>query len=245
MTSGIILSSGKGMRLGKLTEDKPKGMLTVAGKPILEYNLDILKKSGIKNIIINLYHKKDVITKYFKDGSEFGVNIIYSHEDKLYGTAGGVKRVSTFLSSTFAVIYGDNFSNCNLTEVLEYHKQKNAIATIVLFDRENNPNSGISGGCVMIDTNSKRILEFIEGKGAVTNYVNAGIYILEPEVLDYIPEDSFYDFGKDLFPFLLSKGIGIYGYLMPKYEYLFGNDTIDCYEKTMKFYKESLKGASL
>jgi len=239
---GIILASGEGTRLRPLTNNKPKVMLKINNKPVLEYNINILKKAGISDIIITVYYKQDIITDYFKDGGQFNVNIIYSHEDRLLGSAEGVKNIDSDITSSFVVIYGDNFSNCNLRPVLECHRENRPIATIVLFNREKNLNSKIAGGCVKFDNRSNRILEFIEGKGSITNYVNAGIYILEPEVLDFIPDNTFCDFGKDVFPLLLSKGKTIYGYLMPENEYLFGIDNVECYKKTKEFFENKLKG---
>lgn len=242
MMKGFLLASGEGKRLGGLVFDKPKVMIGIGGRPILEYNLNILKDAGIRDIIMNLFHKKKSIIDYFKDGKDFNVNITYSHEDRLYGTAGGVKRAQSLLTSTFVVIYGDNFSNCNLRPVLEYHRLQKAIATVVLFNKQINQNSGIVGGCVRIDNYNNAILEFIEGKGNVTDYVNAGIYVLEPAVLGFIPDDTFYDFGNDVFPLLLSKGKTILGYLMPENEYLFGIDNIECYKKTKDFFENKSKG---
>lgn len=241
---GILLASGEGTRLRPLTDSKPKVMMTIGERPVLEYNLKMLTKANIKDIIINLYHQKDAITGYFGDGNNFGVKITYSHEDRLYGTAGAVKRINCLLTSSFVVGYGDNLSNCDLVPIIKYHKKRKTIATVVLYNRERNRNSDIAGGCARLDLESSRILEFVEGKGSLTNYVNAGIYILEPKILNYIPKGIFYDFGRDLFPLLLAKGIEIYGYIMPDDEYLFGIDTIESYKKAEDFYEKELKGVS-
>ena len=236
----VLLAGGLGERLRPLTNDKPKVMLPIGRKPVLEHNLILLKKANILDIIITLYYKRDAIIDYFKDGRGLGVNIAYAHQENLLGSAGDVKRINTDFKSSFVVIYGDNFSNCDLKSALEYHRQDKQMATIVFFDRERNPNSQIIGGCLRLEPKTNRILEFIEGEDCLTNYVNAGIYILEPEILNYIPLNTFYDFGKDLFPKLLKEGKVLSGYLMPQNEYLFGIDTVDCYEKTNRFYKDKL-----
>jgi mannose-1-phosphate guanylyltransferase/phosphomannomutase len=239
---GIILASGEGSRLRPLTNDCPKVMLKIGERPVLEHNLELLKKSGIKDIIITLYYQPEAVVNYFQDGADFGVKISYLFQEGLRGTAGDVKRIAAGLTSSFVIIYGDNFSNCNLKPVLEEHKKNHRLATIVLFDREKNPNSKIAGGCVRIEDKTHGILEFIEGKGSISNYVNAGIYVLEPRILDYIPANTFYDFGKDLFPQLLIKGEMLFGYPMPENEFVFGIDTIDCYERTKLFFQKQLKG---
>jgi len=241
--TGILLGGGEGVRLRPLTDDRPKVMLPIGDRPVLEHNLRMLQAAKISDIIITLYYRPEAITGYFKDGSRFGVSIRYSRQEDLRGSAGDVKRIRADMTSPFVVVYGDNFSNCSLARVLEYHAGSGGMATVVLFDAEKNPNSRISGGCARLEAGTNRILQFIEGKGSRTRYVNAGIYVLEKEVAGYIPENTAYDFGRDLFPLLVREGKEIYGYLMPEDEYLFGIDTVECYERTTAFYKNRLRKA--
>lgn len=241
--TGVILAGGKGDRLKPLTDDKPKVMLEIGGRPVIDYNVNLLKEAGISDVIITLYHKSGAVTGYFKDGAGRGIKIAYSLQDALKGTAGDLKSVKREFASAFTLVYGDNFSNCALKTVIGYHSKNKGIATIVLFDRDINPNSGIAGGCVDIDRETGRIRKFTEGKGVLTGYVNAGIYVLDPAILGEIPANTVYDFGRDLFPALIEKGQAIYGYIMPPDEYLFGIDNMECYETTKKFYEKKLKGA--
>ena len=235
---GVLLGGGRGERLKPLTDDKPKVMLEIGGRPVLERNLELLTDAGIRDVIVTLYHEPETVMKYFKTGSAFGAVIKYSRQESLLGTAGDIKRIRPRLNSRFVVVYGDNFSNCCLKPVLERHKKNKALATIVLFDRELNPNSGIAGGCARLEPGTGRIVEFTEGKSRTDGYVNAGIYVLEPEILGYILENSVCDFGRDLFPLLIRERKAVYGYEMPAGEYHFGIDTAVHYQRTKAFYKE-------
>lgn len=202
----ILLAAGKSTRLRPFTNKKPKVMMEIGGKPILEYNLNVVKKAGIKNIYINLHHAPEVITNYFGNGSKFGLNIIYSKEKNILGTAGAIKKIEKEFKETFFVVNGDNFTNCNLKKLLEFHKKNKGIITIAIFDRTKNKNSGIAGGRVVYNKKTFKIKSFREGGNNKIPFVNAGIYVLESEILKYIPKNKFYDFGKDLFPLLLKKG---------------------------------------
>ncbi len=237
----IILAAGKSTRLRLFTDKKPKVMIEIGGKPVLEYNLNIVKKAGVKDIYINLHHAPENITDYFGDGSKFGLDIIYSKEKDILGSAGAVKKLEKEFKKTFFVVYGDNFTNCNLKKLLEFHKKNKGIITIAIFDRTKNKNSGIGGGRVVYDKRTLKIKSFKEGGKSKVPFVNTGIYVLEPEIFKYIPRNKFYDFGKDLFPLLLKKKVDIYAYLMPKNEYVFGIDTFECYKKTKDFWAKMKK----
>lgn len=235
----FILAAGKGERLRPLTEKIPKVMLKIGNKPILEHNLNLARNAGAKEIFFNLHYLPEIVKNYFGNGKKFGVKIRYSFEKKLLGSAGAVKKMGKWLKSgDFFVIYGDNFSNCDLLKSRQAHFKNKGIATIVLFDINKNKNSGIGAGRIILDKRKKYIKEFLEGQEyqRKSNLVNAGIYILKPEILKYIPENKFYDFGRDLFPNLLKKKIKIAAYLMPKNEFLFGIDNLECYQKTKNFY---------
>ena len=209
----LILAAGIGSRLGL---DIPKPMYKINGKPVLEHNILLLKKHGIKNICITLHYKGDVIKNYFGDGSKWNVRIHYSFEDELLGTSGALKNrdVNSFLEKDqFFVVYGDTYTDINLSQMLDFHNSTKPIATIVLFDPKKALNSGIAGGVITMDMENN-IVSFIEGKGnEINGYVNAGVYIVEHEILDMIPGNYPSDFGKDIFPKLLKEGSLLKGYI--------------------------------
>ena len=220
----LILAAGLGKRLG--LEDTPKPMYRVLRKPILEHNLLLLKKHGMTDICITLHYKGNVIKDYFKDGSNWGVKIQYSSEKELLGTAGALLNVRWFLGKeSFFIIYGDNYTDINLKEMLSFHLTHKPIATIALFDPKKSLNSGIAGGKVLLDKDNN-LLSFIEGKqDEINGYVNAGIYIVEPQILELIPKDKPSDFGKDIFPKLLKEGLKLKGYITDGF--VFAIDTIE------------------
>ncbi len=215
MVKGMILCAGKGTRLMPLTEKCPKPMVKVLNKPVIDYNIELFRKYNILNIAINLHHHADVIVNYLGDGTKKGVNIVYSIENQILGTAGAIKKLEEFFNNTFVLIYGDVLSKTNIDFLLSFHKSKGAIATIGLYEVENPTECGI----VECDDND-RVVRFIEKpikENVFTNVANAGIYALEPGVMKFIPENTYFDFGKDLFPLLLKNNITIYGYLIKEY----------------------------
>jgi len=219
----MILAAGKGTRLRPLTETVPKCMVTIAGKPLLQYTIEWLRKYRVTEIIINLYHLPEVISNYFGDGGRWGVHITYSLERELLGTAGGVKNVAWFFDGPFFVWYGDNLSTCRLDRLWEFHRARSGIATIALHYREDPTQSGIVG----LDERD-RVVRFLEKPGpdqVFSHWVNAGIFVLEPQLLEVIPSDGYSDFGQDIFPTLLAKGAPIYGYRLSEQEYLWWIDT--------------------
>ena len=205
----VILAAGKGTRLGEITENLPKPMISVRSKPILEHNIELCRKHGIKEIYINLHHLPDIIKDYFGDGSRWDVSITYKEEKAILGTASGVKNFSEELGSTpFFVIYGDNLSDCNLNRVLNEHIRKAARMSIVLIKLDDVSQSGVAE----LDAEGK-ILRFIEKPSpGVTrsHWVNAGIYILDSHLLNDIPNEGA-DFGRDIIPLFLKKDYRIIG----------------------------------
>lgn len=200
----IILSAGKGERLGL---GIPKTMIKVNGKPILEHNIELCKKCGITDIYINLHYQPDIIMKYFGNGKNFGVNINYSYENELLGTSGAVKNIANkdlyFMKNDFFVIYGDNYSNYDINQLIS----ESSIANIAFHYRDDVTNSGVA------EFDNYRIISFIEKpkqNETSSHWVNAGIYYLKPEILNYIP-NGISDFSKDIFPKLLENNIPFYG----------------------------------
>lgn len=228
----MLLAAGRGERLRPLTDDVPKCMVSVWGKPVLEHNIEHLARFGVTELMINLCYLPQVVIDYFGDGERWDVQISYSVEEDALGTAGGVKRVADFFSDAFFVWYGDNLSYCNLDQLFDLHSQRESIATMALFYRNNPTASGIVG----LDDNGKitRFLEKPKPKEVFSNWVNAGIYVLEPKVLNEIPSNKPYDFGKEVFPELLNNGAPLYGYQMGNDEGLWWIDTPDDLVKVNK-----------
>ena len=230
----IILAAGLGSRLGI---DIPKPMCKINGKPILEHNILLLKKHGIDDICINLHYKPEVIKNFLNNGKKWDVRIQYSFEEDLLGTSGAVKNVEWFWNKKlFFVIYGDNYTNIDLTKMLNFHNKNNSMATIALFDPKKSINSGIAGGTITMDKDNN-LLCFIEGKENKANgYVNAGVYILGHKILDMIPIKQHSDFGKDIFPKLIKEGFPLKGFLTDSF--VLAIDTKDALKTSEKVLKE-------
>lgn len=230
----LVLAAGIGSRLN--LQNIPKPMYEIEGKPVLEHNILLLKRYNISDICVTIHHKGEVIKNYFGDGSKWGVNIKYSFEEKLLGTSGALTAVKWFLDKNpIFIIYGDNYTNINLGEMLQFHKLNKPMVTIALFDKNKSLNSGIAGGVIVLDKDN-RITSFTEGKGSQSSgYVNAGVYIIEPGILDMIPETPS-DYGKDVFPKLLEKGFLLKGYLTDSF--VFAIDTEEALSVTKSKLKE-------
>jgi len=210
----MIMAAGVGSRLMPLTKTVPKPMVPIVNVPVMEYCVKLLKKHGIYNIIANTHYLPSKITDYFQDGKKFGVNMTYSYERELLGTAGGVKNNSWFLDETFCIVSGDALTNIDLTEMYKFHKEKNALATLALKPVEDVTQYGV----VVTDEEQciKAFQEKPKKEEALSNLVNTGIYIFEPEIFSYIPE-GFYDFGKQLFPKLVELRERIFGFFTDDY----------------------------
>lgn len=206
----VILAGGKGTRLYPLTSRTPKPMVNLFNKPVLEHTIELLKSHGIRDIIITLAYKADQIIDHFGGGSKWGVNIQYSLEDIPLGTAGGLRRMQPLLNDTFLIISGDAVTDFDLKAALDFHKNKSSLATMLLYEVDNPSQFGIVES--EKDGKIKRFVEKPSPSEAFTNTINTGIYILEPEVISYIPYDSAYDFSKNVFPRLLQNQEPFYSY---------------------------------
>ncbi|MFQ6040633.1 MAG: sugar phosphate nucleotidyltransferase [Candidatus Poribacteria bacterium] len=219
---GVIMAGGFGERMRPLTCSIPKPMAPIVNKPVMVYIVELLKKHGITDIISLLYYQPEIIQGYFKDGSDFGVNMSYAiDEGEGFGTAGSVKNAEWFLDEEFIIISGDLMTDFNLTRIIEFHKQKRAKVTIGL-TRVQNP---LSFGIVITDEEGK-IVRFLEKPtwGEVfSDTINTGVYIMDPSVLDYIPPKTEFDFSKDVFPALMSNSEPLYGYIATGYWRDIGN----------------------
>jgi NDP-sugar pyrophosphorylase family protein len=209
---GMILAAGEGRRLRPLTDYLPKPMLPVAGRPLMEHTIIHLRDCGITDLAINLHHLPAAVMDYFGDGSRWGVKLRYSVEERLLGSAGGVKRLHSFFDETFLVYYGDVFTWADLRPMIALHRQSEVLATMGLYRVSDPWNRGIAR---LDDTQA--VVEFVEKPPrdqVFSNLANAGIYVLEPEVLDRIPAGQVWDFGRDVFPGMLADGIRTAGYVI-------------------------------
>ena len=205
----FILAAGLGTRLRALGLDVPKVMVPIGGKPLLQHHLELFARQGIREFIINLHHWPDKITDYFGDGCRFGVTITYSPEPTLLGTAGAAKKMEAELrGGPFVMFYGDNLVRLELAPLLALHRDRQAWATIALWESPEPWTGGVVETAA--DGRVQRFREKPDRKEISTNLINAGIYILEPAVLDEIPAGPCYDFGRDLFPKLLAQGRPVY-----------------------------------
>jgi len=229
----IILAAGKGQRLKGILDDIPKPMARIAGKPILEHNLEWLKSFGITDIYINLHHLPDVIISHFADGARLGLQITYSYEQDLLGTAGAVKKIAREFwgnnpAEPFLVVYGDNLvTDFDLGRVIRFHNEKQGIATMCLYRK---PEEVSKSGVAVLDKDC-RITRFVEkpSSGQIAgDLVNTGIYVLDPVILKYIP-DGCCDFGKDVFGKVLDSGQSLFGIVLNAN--LIAIDTPQLYEK--------------
>jgi len=232
------MAAGYGTRLEPLTLAVPKPMVPIANKPTMQHNIELLRRHGIKRIIANIHYHPEQIVNYFSDGREFGVDLSYSYEEELMGTAGGVfrmGRVVEHIDETFVVLSSDALTDINLKELIKFHKAKKALATIALSKVQDVEQFGV----LSLDENS-RVSGFQEKPKrdeAKSNFVNAGIYVFEPEIFDMIPKGEFFDFGKQLFPKLIEENLPVFGYEMVEYWSDVG--TLDAY---IKANYDSMKG---
>ncbi|NLM53009.1 MAG: NTP transferase domain-containing protein [Firmicutes bacterium] len=217
----IIMAGGEGSRLRPLTCDRPKPMVPLVNRPMMEHIVALLKAYGFTDIGVTLQYLPEQIKNYFGDGRQFGVKMQYFVEDSPLGTAGSVKNSGDFLDETFIVISGDALTDFDLQKAVDFHRQKGGIATLVLTSVE----TPLEYGVVIADKDG-RITRFLEKPAwgeVFSDTVNTGIYILEPEVLDFIPVNKKFDFAQDLFPLLMEKGYTLYGYVAEGYWCDIGN----------------------
>lgn len=226
----MILCAGKGTRLGDLTKDMPKALLPVNEKPVVVHIIEWLKKYGVFDIVINLHHLGDKIQEYLGGGSQYEVDIKYSKETELLGTAGGVKNADELLSDTFIVAYGDTLQDFNLLEMISFHQKRKGLMTIALCS---NKQLG-HGGIVTLNYDYK-ITSFNEKRG--NGLVNAGIYICNKQILNYMG-DGFSDFGENVFPFLvrMRMKMPIYGFILKPENTVIDIGTKEGYERANKIY---------
>ncbi|MCH8956575.1 NDP-sugar synthase [candidate division KSB1 bacterium] len=206
----LILAGGLGTRLRPLTRSLPKPMVPIVNRPLVEHTVLHLKKHNITEIIFLLYYLPDIIKNHFKDGSQFGAKISYITAEDDYATAGAVKLASELVNDTFLVVSGDVIADLNISDFVQSHREKKALASVGLTSVDNPSPFGIA-----VTDQKDKIIKFLEKPAAgqiFSHHVNMGIYLLEPEIFDWIPEEQEYFFAKDLFPGLVAKQEGIYGF---------------------------------
>ena len=206
----IIMAGGEGVRLRPLTLQTPKPLCPLLGEPVMGYAVKLLKAHGVTDIGVTLWYQPQKIRRHFRKGESYGVKLKYYEEKEPVGTAGSVKMARKQVSGAFFVLSGDGLTDCDLTAALRFHQEKKALATLVL-KRVSVP---LPYGVVLTDSDSRvtRFIEKPEWKRVFSDLVNTGVYILEPEIFDYIPDTGAPDFGKDIFPALLAGGLPVYGY---------------------------------
>jgi NDP-sugar pyrophosphorylase family protein len=210
----FILCGGEGTRLRPYTYKTPKPMLTVGGKPILQYVIENLKKGGVSENYLTVGYLHEKIAEFFGDGSKLGTKIEYSIETEKLNTAGSILPLKEKVDGTFIVAMGDHITNINIREMVEEHKKSGAVATIALLKHEIPLQFGVA------DVKDGHVTGFRE-KPTLKQLFNIAIYVFEPEIFDYIREKE--DFAKDVFPRMLEKGETINAYVFDDLWYDLGH----------------------
>ena len=213
----MVLAAGAGSRMGELTRDCPKPMLQVQGKPILEHILRNLARHGFREVVLNLFHHPHLIEAHFGDGSAFGLSITYLHEPRLLGTAGSARNAASFLRGPdpFLLHYGDVLTDQDLGAMVAAHQAKHAQATLLLHQRA-------TSNSVVVMAEHGRITRLLERPTPAeraqvdSTWVNSGVYLLEPAVLDRISPEGLQDFPRDVFPGLIEEG-RVFGFPLSGY----------------------------
>ena len=211
----VVMAGGEGSRLRPLTIERPKPMVPVVNKTVMAHIIDLLKKHGITDIIMTVQYLANEIQEAFGDGEAYGVNIQYSLEESPMGTGGSVKNAEELLDDTFLIISGDAMTDFDLSAIIDYHRQKKAMATLTLYHVAN----PLEYGVVILDE-SGHVSQFQEKPSwgeVFSDTINTGIYVLEPQALQYFTKGTVFDFSQDLFPLLLRNGDPIYGYVASGY----------------------------
>jgi NDP-sugar pyrophosphorylase family protein len=212
---GLILAGGRGTRLRPLTINTPKPIVPVANSPFLLYQIDLMKSGGINEVILSLSYQPRKIEDLIKDGLDYGVRIRYAVESSPLGTGGAFKNAEQHIDSPTVVFNGDVLTSVDLSAVIALHRERGAVATLVLVPVDNPSAYGL------VECSPEGwVQRFIEKPGPdeiTCNTINAGIYVLEPSVLRYMPEGESYSFERGLFPTLLEKKEPVLAYVLDGY----------------------------
>jgi len=230
----VLMLGGLGTRLRPLTDDTPKPMLRVGNKPILETIVESFKQYGYSNFIFSVNYKKEVIKDYFQNGELFDISIDYVEEDTRMGTAGALSLIKNRPSEPFFVMNGDLLTQINFDQLMEFHQEQNSVATMCVREYEFQIPYGV------IETSGTSLVT-IKEKPVHRSFVNAGIYVLSPEVFNYIPANTFYDM-PTLFEQLIE--VGLKTTVFPIHEYWLDIGKMDEYERAdteyMKIFKREV-----
>lgn len=183
----VIMAGGLGTRLGDLTKDTPKPMLKVGAKPMVEHIIDMFVSHGFTKFMLSVNYKAEVIKEYFGDGSKFGIEVRYLEEKKRLGTGGALSLIDIEMNEPFFVTNGDVLSSLDYEKLLEYHKEQNAMATMCI----RKDSYQIPYGVIEVDEENN--IKAMKEKPIKEFFINTGIYVLNPEVLNYVPKDEFFD----------------------------------------------------
>lgn len=232
INKALILAGGEGVKMRPLTYELPKPMIPVKDKPILEYIIELLRDSEIRNIAIVAGPHSDKIKKHFQDGAKFGVKITYIEETKPSGTAAPLNKAKSFLGNdSFVLFYGDVLADINLREMIDFHKHSGKHMTMAITSVSE------SGDWGVINMRGHDIVKFTEKphKEGFSKLINAGIFVAEPEIFDYIPKKSHSMLEEDVIPTLIEKS-KIAGY---NFDGLwFDIATPKIYEQALKYWKK-------
>ncbi len=225
----IILAGGKGTRMRPLTYEMPKPMIPLKGKPLVQHIIELCRKYEVREIIMSVGYMGDKIRDHFGDGSHLGVDIRYVYEDEELGTAGPLLLAKERLDGPFLMFNGDVLSDIDLGDLISFHAEQNGLATIALTQVEDTSSFGVAR------LKGHRIVGFVEKPkgGEDSKLINAGVYVLEPEVLGYIPKGKSM-LERDVFPKLSDEG-KLYGY--PFDGQWFDTGTPEAYERAIKNWK--------
>jgi mannose-1-phosphate guanylyltransferase/phosphomannomutase len=211
----VIMAGGEGTRLRPLTSNQPKPMMPLGNQPMMEHVVRLLKAHGFDDVVVTVAFMPNAIRTYFGDGSEFGVRMVYATEETPLGTAGSIRNAMDELDDTFLVISGDVLTDIDLSALVTFHHDKQAMATIGLKAMENPLEFGIV--ITRDDGSVDRFLEKPTWGQVFSDTINTGVYVLAPAIFDYIPEGQACDFSSDVFPRLLADGRPLYGHVATGY----------------------------
>lgn len=233
----LILAAGEGSRLRPLTLDRPKPMVDLAGMPVLEHILLWLREGGVRDIAINLHYKPDVITDYFGDGSDWGVEITYSFEQELLGSAGALRQLDWYFDGPVAVVYGDVVTTMPFARIARVFqearfRQLEPCAVMALYHVANPTECGI----VELDRERRvsRIVEKPKAHEVFSTLANAGVMLLDRPLLNYVPDVTPCDIARDLLPALLFEGLPVYGVELLANETLIDIGTMENYRRACR-----------
>jgi NDP-sugar pyrophosphorylase family protein len=212
----MVMAAGLGTRLHPLTDYLPKPMVPIANRPVLHHLLNLLARHDIREVGINVHYFPEMIKAYFGDGSALEMSIRWSQEEKLLGTAGGTKRLADFFGrETILVTSGDGLHDIDVTALLGHHQRTRALATLALKPVDDPSSYGVA--IIDRDTRIRGFQEKPRRDEAQSDLANCGVYVIEPELLDRVPEDTFYDFGEHVWPSLVAAGEPVYAYTTMAY----------------------------